>query len=60
MEKTNEKKLLKKHLIKSWMEIFMETFMVYFPADQIHIIDGENMAHNAQIGFQTGARSLIG
>ena len=51
MEKTNK--------VISWMEIFMETFMMYFPADQIHIIDGENMAHNAQIGFQIDALNSL-
>lgn len=34
--------------LPSWVDRFMETFMMYFPPDQVHIIDGENMAHNAQ------------
>ena len=41
---------IEKHERPSWVDRFVETFMVYFPPDQLHIIDGENMAHNAQEG----------
>lgn len=41
---------IEKHERPSWAERFVKTFMMYFPPDQVHIIDGENMAHNAQEG----------
>ena len=41
---------IEKHERPSWVDRFVETFMMYFPPDQVHIIDGENMAHNAQEG----------
>ena len=42
----------------SWVDRFIETFMMYFPPEQIHIIDGENMAHNAQEGNTIGGTTL--
>ena len=41
---------IEKHQRPSWVERFVQTFMVRFSPDQVHIIDGENMAHNAQEG----------
>ena len=41
-------KIEKSKIQVRWADRFIQTFMMYFPADQIHIIDGENMAHNAQ------------